>query len=222
MSEIKQNTQSKFLRTLATVLSYILHPLFMPVYISVAIYSLAPVSFGNVSHSQFHQWLGIIALSTIVFPMIAILLMKALGFIKSMMMEDMRDRIIPLMATMIFYFWVSHVFNSVGQQGDKNIAVPLILKVLLLGSFWDVIVIFMCNIFFKISMHATAAGSVIGIFILLMLITHMFMPVPFLIVLLIAAVMGIIRKILSAHTMPEIWLGYILGILVMLGAYWYM
>jgi hypothetical protein len=222
LTSTAQIPQPKFLRTVATALSYILHPIFIPVYVSLALYMLAPLSFAGVSRGQFYQWLGVIVVSMVFFPLLSILLMKALGFIKSILMPDTKDRIIPLMATMIFYFWASHAFNSFGEQGDKHVVAPLILKVLMLGSFWGVIAIFMCNIFFKISMHSAAAGSMVGIFIVLMLSSPVNMAVPFFIVLAIAGLMGTVRLILYTHTMAEIVIGYILGILVMLGAYWYM
>ena len=41
---------------------------------------------------------------------------------------------------MIYYFWVSHVFNSM-----PGVVVPLVLKVLLLGNFWGIIVLFIIN-----------------------------------------------------------------------------
>jgi hypothetical protein len=77
--------------------------------------------------------------------------MKPLGFISSYKMPTARERTIPLMATMIFYFWISHVFNNMAG------AVPQVLKVLLLGNFWGIIVVFIVNIFTRVSMHTSAA-----------------------------------------------------------------
>ncbi len=221
MSEVKQVAQPKFLRVVATILSYILHPVFMPLYMTLVLYWLAPVSFVGVSTHQYGWWLIQIAQWTLFYPLLVVVLLKALGFIKSVLMHDPKDRIVPLMAAMVFYFWGFHVFNSINTLPNNHVVIPLILKVLLLGSFWGVIAIFMLNIFFKVSMHATAAGSMIGILIVLMLTSPVNMVVPFFIALLIAGLMGTIRMVLGAHRIGEIWAGYILGLLVMLGAYWY-
>jgi len=221
MSEVKQVTQPKFLRVVATILSYILHPIFMPLYMLLALHWLAPVSFTGVPNKEYHRWIATVVLLTIFFPLLSLLLMKALGFVKSILMHDPKDRIIPLIATMIFYFWASHTFNSMETLPNYHIVVPIILKVLMLGAFWGVIVIFMLNIFFKVSMHTTAAGSMIGILIVLMLTSPVNMLIPFFIVLVIAGLMGTARMVLGAHKPGEIWAGYVLGLLVMLGAYWF-
>jgi len=217
MTEAKKNIgseQPKTLRVIANILSYILHPVFMPTVMTFVLYKLAPVSFAGVTFEQFKMWMISVGVTTLFFPLFTILLLKGLGFAKSFHMETTRERIVPLMATMVFYFWASHVFN--------NITSPLILKVLLLGSFWGIIVLFMINIFVKVSLHTAAAGGMIGILLVLMMTSPVNMVLPFFVALIIAGLMGTIRLILKAHTPAEVWLGYIVGILVQLGAYWYM
>jgi hypothetical protein len=211
---VQVSQQPKALRAVAMVLSYILHPVFMPVVMTFVLYKLSPVSFAGVTRGQLNMWLLSIGITTLFFPLFTVLLMKGLGFAKSFHMETTRERIVPLMATMIFYFWASHVFN--------NITSPLIIKVLLLGCFWGTIVLFMINIFVKISLHTTAAGGMIGILIVLMMISPVNMMIPFFASLFIAGIMGTMRLILGAHTPAEVWLGYIVGILEQLGAYLFM
>jgi len=214
MTETKQTQQPKALQVLASILSYILHPVFMPLVMTLVLYELSPVSFAGVTVSQLKMWLLSIGITTLFFPLFTLLLMKGLGFAKNFHMETTRERIIPLIATMIFYFWASHVFNSIPS--------PLIIKVLLLGSFWGIIVLFMINIFVKISLHTAAAGGMIGVLLVLMMISPVNIILPFFLALFIAGIMGTIRLILRAHTPAEIWLGYIVGILVQLGAYLYL
>jgi hypothetical protein len=156
-------------------------------------------------------WMGVIALNTIFFPLIATILLRRLGFIKSMHMEDPKDRIIPLIATMTFYFWAYQVF--------KNFDAPFLLRVLLLGSFWGVIAVFMVNIFFKVSMHTAGIGGAVGILLLMLLLTGPQTMIPFIVILLIAGFVGVARMVLNAHIALEIWLGYFLGIVSQLAAY---
>jgi hypothetical protein len=58
--------------------------------------------------------------------------------------------------------------------------------------------------------------------IVLMIVTPVSMTVPLIAGILIAGASGTARMLLGAHTQFEIWVGYILGILVMLAAYWYL
>jgi hypothetical protein len=216
VSEIQEERRehSAILRILAWIVSYAFHPVFMPTVMTIALYKLAPASFAGINTANFGKILLPIIINTLFFPLVATMLIKATGFIESIHMKTSKDRIIPLLASMIFYFWAYNVF--------KNIAAPHILKVLLLGCFWGVIAVFMVNIFMKISMHTAAAGSMIGILLVLMFTSSMNMVLPFFAALVIAGLIGTARMILGAHYKAEIWLGYIIGILVQVAAYLYL
>lgn len=222
MSEEQQvhNTEKKsplFLRVPAQIISYVCHPVFFPLVMAMAIYKLSPVTFIGVPPKQIALWFASIGITAVFFPLFSIALMKPLGFISSFHMPTAKERTIPLMSTMIFYFWVSHVFNSM-----PGTPVPLVLKVLLLGNFWGVIVIFIINIFTKISMHTSTAGAMIGIMLVLMMTSPVDMTVPLLVSIVIAGVIGTARMLLKAHMPGDIWVGYIIGLLVQLGAYVYL
>ncbi len=209
--------QPKSLIILAKIISYVFHPVFMPCVMSFFLYVLTRTSFSGINDRQLMMWLLSIFIATVFFPLFTIGLMKPLGFIGSFQMPTARDRTIPLMATMIFYFWISHVFQSI-----NNINVPIELKVLLLGNFWGLVVLFIINIFTKISMHTTAAGGMIGIIIVLMINSNVNMITPLFITIVLAGIIGSARLVLGAHQKGDVWLGYIIGILVQLSAYMYL
>lgn len=207
-------TRSRFLRGIAMFISYIFHPALMPMVMTLTLYKLAAVGFAGVPMKQFGIWVGVVAQMTLLYPVLIVFLLKGVGFIRSIHLEDAKERIIPLLLTMIFYFWAYLVF--------KNIDAPFLLKVLMLGNFWGIIVLFMVSIFFKISMHTMAAGGMLGLVIVLMMISPINMAIPLFIALFIAGLVGTARLVLNAHKSNEIWLGYVLGILVQLAAYFYL
>lgn len=189
----------------------------MPLIMAYALTMLTPVSFAGLTPLNQGKLLINIAINTVMFPLISILLMKPLGFISSFQMPTAKERTIPLMVTMIFYFWISHVFNTMTE-----ISVPFILKVLMLGNFWGIIVVFIINIFTKVSMHTSAAGSMLGIIIVLMISSPVNMVAPFFVAMVIAGIIGTARLMLNAHQRGDVWLGYIIGIIVQVGAYIYL
>ncbi|RYD58389.1 MAG: hypothetical protein EOP56_05600 [Sphingobacteriales bacterium] len=207
-------TRSKFSRAVATIISYIFHPALMPTMMTLALYKLAAVGFAGVPLAQLGKWVAIVVQMTLLYPVFIVFLLKGIGFVRSIHLEDAKERIIPLLLTMIFYFWAYLVF--------KNIDAPFLLKVLMLGNFWGIIVLFMVSIFYKISMHSMAAGGMLGLVVVLMVISPVNMAIPLFVALIIAGLMGTARLILNAHKSNEIWLGYILGILVMIAAYFYL
>lgn len=205
---------SKRLRLPAKIISYLFHPTFMPTIMSVVIIYLCRNQFAAVDRAARVQWVGNIALNTIFFPIVLVLLLKALNFISSIQLHDRKERIIPLIGTMVFYFWAAHTISE--------IAAPLVLRVLMLGAFWGIILLFLVNIFTKISMHTTAAGGAIGVLIVLMMISSINVSLPFLLVLFFAGVVGTARLVLQAHRPVELWLGYGVGLIVQLAAYMYL
>lgn len=214
MIQQKPGTQNVVLRAFANIISYVFHPVFMPTMVAMMLFVLAPASFAGFTPEAIGMHIVQIIVLTAFFPLVFIGLLKALGFMQSIHMRDAKDRIIPLMGTMVFYFWSYHVFS--------NIESPFILKVLLLGSFWGVIVLFLVNIFFKASMHTMAAGGVLGLIIVLMILSPVSMIVPLFTTIIIAGLIGTARLLLGVHYQVEIWVGYILGIIVQLCAFWYL
>jgi hypothetical protein len=207
--------KSPALRGMAHVVSFVFHPVFMPVVMAMLIYQISPAGFAGMSAKQLGLAFISIAVSTVLFPLFSILLMKPLGFISSYKMPSARERTIPLMATMIFYFWISHVFNNMAG------AVPQVLKVLLLGNFWGIIVVFIVNIFTRVSMHTSAAGGMLGILFVLLITGSANMILPLFIALVVSGLIGTSRLILGAHQRGDVWLGYIIGIVVQIAAYIY-
>lgn len=208
-----RGTQSKPVRVLATIASYILHPVFLPIIMSWVILTISPASFAQYDKKGLTMLFLQIAITTIAFPVLVVVLLKALGFVNSILLRNQKERIIPLLATMMCYWWVSHVF--------KNIEAPVNMQILMRGAYWSIIVLFVCSIFFKISMHTMAAGGMLGMLIVLTIMSPVQMTIPLFLGILIAGISGTARLLLGAHTQFEIWTGYILGILTMLAAYWY-
>lgn len=206
---------SPAIRVFANIISVICHPIFMPLIMAFVIYKVAPAGFAGLQAKQVMLLFISIGLTAVFFPLFAVLLMKGLGFVKSFTLADQRERIIMLIACMFFYFWISHVMNN--MQG----AIPQSLKVLFLGNFWGIILIFMASIFTRVSMHTAAAGGVLGMLAVLHLSTEVNVLVPFFVAVVVAGLVGTARLLLGAHKRGDVWLGYIIGIICQLGAYLY-
>lgn len=208
-------TQSKqLMRPIATIISVLLHPIFMPLMGCLLLYYVMPELFVAVKPKILNGWLGMIVINTIMFPLILMLLLKGLGFIKSIYLKEVKERVIPLIGIMVFYFWPYLV--------AKNVHGPALAQVFLLGNFWGIVLVFLMTIFFKISMHTAAMGSLLGLLCVMMLSVSSLFVVPLL--LLITATLLVVwaRKSLAAHTNKELFLGCVVGVLAQLAAYWYL
>jgi len=217
----------------AKIISFVLHPVFLPVISFLLLYHTGPENFVTKNPRVLTQWFGMIVINTILFPLVLILLLKGLGFIKSIYMNEQRDRVIPLIGIMVFYFWAYLVAKN-GALVTKayhmgffwtdlvNLKLNLLLgRAYLLGFFWGIIVIFLISIFFKISMHTSGAGSFLAVVLILMIATKSLLLLPLLAALAAGALVIWARYALQAHTRAELWSGYILGFVVQMAAYLY-
>ena len=178
------------------------------------LYKAAPQYFLTGS-AEFRRWIWILVLSTILFPFLVIGLLKVFGLISNARMHNAKDRILPLVSTLLFYVWAYYFFS-------REVVAPLLLRVLLLGSCLAIIIIFFINIYYKVSVHTTAAAIMPGILIMLLANDQPSVIILFLIAVAAAVIVGMIRWLLGAHTPGQIILGYIIGISMQVTAYFFL
>ena len=98
--------QSIIIRLIAKVISYIFHPLFVPVYIAWFLITVQPYLFASFTPAE--KLLTIIRFFIMYsfFPLVTVLLAKALGFLDSIYLKTQKERIIPYIACGVYYFWM--------------------------------------------------------------------------------------------------------------------
>lgn len=190
----------------AIVVSWIFHPLLIPLYASYFLLFIHPSYFSGFSEQSKKQVLLIAALNGVMFPIISTLLLKALGFIDSFFMKSRRDRIIPYIICNIFFFWTYTVFH-------KQEMYPSILSSFWLGIFLACSAALMANIYFKISMHTIGVGGITGLFLFIALQHSMLMTWPFAFVILVSGAVATARLMISDHSEKEIYSGFLVGLL---------
>jgi len=192
--------------------SYLFHPLFVPVYVVGFLLYIHPSVFTGFSDENRFRTLVIVILNLVFFPLISVLLLRAVGFVESIYLKTQKDRIIPYIASGIFFFWTYTVFK---QQS----VYPLLLVIFVFGIFLASSAALIANIYLKVSMHAIGMGGWLGFFLVLMLINSMLMSLPIAVVLLLTGLVCTSRLMSRSHTTSEIYLGLVIGILTQYVAY---
>jgi hypothetical protein len=198
--------QLTLVKLFAHFFSYIFHPLFIPLYVVWFIVFIHPSYLSGFNHGQKIWLILIVALNAVFFPLISVLLLKGVGFIQSVFMHTQKDRIIPYIASTIFFFWTYNVFRQQPQY-------PAILPSFFFGVLLTASAALLANIYFKISMHAMGAGGMVGLFLVIMVYNTMLMTWPLCVALLVAGIVCTARLLISNHTVKEIYWGLFLGIL---------
>ncbi len=204
--------QHIILRVIAQVFSVVFHPLFIPFYVIGFLIYWHPSYFSGFSAFAKFEIMRSVLVNTIIFPAFALLVMKGLGFIKSVMLHTQQDRIGPYLANMIFYFWMARVLFNYQPE------ITPVLASFMTGVFLTTAIALIANIFNKISMHAIGCGGMLGIFIIVMNSNTMWMAWPLAAAILISGIVCTSRLIVSNHTQKEIYTGLLVGLVCQFGA----
>jgi nitrate reductase NapE component len=208
---IQNPSQPKALKFIAQIISYIFHPIFIPLYVIGFLVFVHPDYFIGISERGKWQTMVIATINLTIFPLIAVGLLKALGFIDSIFLHTQKDRIIPYMACGIFFFWAYTIFKK--QPIYHPIMPSFVFGVFLASSAG-----LMANIYFKISMHALGVGGLLGIMGLMLFKHTTLLTWPVAAATLIAGLVCTARFIVSNHTQNDIYLGVLFGILCQVAA----
>ena len=197
----------------AKFISYFFHPLFIPLYITYFIIQIRYYQLAGINDWVNLRILLQVFVNCTFLPLASILLLRALNFIDSVFLKTQRDRIIPYIICMIFYFWNWYVFKNNHEIKDLVSVSMAIFNASVFG--------FLVNISMKVSMHAIAVG-VMATFISLLAFTDSSSFSLYLsIAVLIAGIVCTSRLIVSDHSQKEIYYGFLIGILSQLAAHYF-
>ncbi len=196
-------------RIVAKIISYIFHPLFIPVYLSWLIVKTQSYLFGAFTEWEKTIFIARFAVIYIMFPLVSVLLMKALGFISSIHLKKQRDRIIPYVVCMIYYWWMWYVLHNQPEYPKLYVVLSLAIFLASIGGL-------MANMNMKVSMHAIAAGVMAAFVMLLGFSQDIDFGIYIAISILVTGIICTSRLIDSDHTTKEIYWGLFIGIVSIL------
>jgi hypothetical protein len=150
------------LRVIGNIVSVLFHPLFIPLYVTAFLLYWHPTYFAGFNGQQKIRIMATIAVNLFLLPAVTVFLLWRLKFSNSIQLKTQKERIIPYAATMFFSFWAWNVFRNLSFS-------PETYNDFLLGVFITVIIGWMANIWFKISMHALGVGGMLFFVILVAL-----------------------------------------------------
>lgn len=197
----------------ARMISWVFHPVFIPVYVSAFLLFVHPYLFSGYPNTFKWQRLATVFINLTFIPGFAVFLMWRLKLIESMQLRTAKERIIPYAAAIIFYFWCWYVMS---RQQDNPPAFVDFLQ----GSFFSVCGAWIININSKISMHTTAASAML-VFMVLFSFSDPFFSFLYLVFsILIMGMVVTARNLVSNHSTLEIVQGILTGAAGMLMAWW--
>ncbi len=201
------------IRFAANILSYVFHPLFVPVYIICFLIAIQPQFFAAFTTPEKIITIVRFVVMYSFFPLVTVLLAKGLGFLQSIYLKTQKDRIIPYIACGIYYFWMWYVLRN---QPEFSREIVILSMAIWIASSLGLL----ANIYMKVSMHAISMGVMVSFIMLLALAQGSGFGIYISIALLITGLVCTARLIVSDHSQKEIYGGLFIGILSQLIANW--
>lgn len=195
-------TQNALQKTIAHIISVVLHPLWMPLYAALLVLCI-PYVRAEMWPWQIAQLLGSIVLLTIVLPMVVVGVLLRRRHITQLSMPDRHERTVPYIVAITAYTLLCYLFKQWHMPSYITLtAVGMTLAVSALG---------LINLRWKISAHLCGIGAVCGAtFAMLWMMYSGNIALLALFVLLSGAVAWA-RLVLEAHTPAQVFAGFAVG-----------
>lgn len=193
------------LNNISRIFSYVFQPLIMPTLVFLVMMYYYPLVHLEEQYKYFVLLVSI--LFTFVFPALILLGMFKFGLIGTIDIDRRKERIVPYLITIFFYGIMTYVMIS------KEVHVSYVIAAL--SMITSILISWIITFFWKISAHLVAMGGLVGL--MLRLVTNFYSPelvVWFIVALLLTGILMMSRVYLKAHTLAQVYLGFVLGGLI--------
>jgi hypothetical protein len=186
----------------AKITSVIFHPLFMPVYGMIIIF-LPSAPYGYMPLGVKRLLVLIVAVNNVLLPLALLPVLRKMNLISSWTLDIRTERNLPLIITTVLYATTSYMV--------LRFPIPFFLKSFIFSVAIISLVITLINFKWMISVHASGAGALISI--ILILCFRMYAPLEgYLILSVIAAGLVLSARLrLNVHDPRQVWYGFFTG-----------
>jgi len=192
------------MKFLAQSISFIFHPLFIPIYLVLLLFSLPVIPVLRLTPIFEYVLIGLITINNILLPIASFYMLKRQGRIESLHMKTANERQMPYIFILFFYIITAFMLWR------TNYLDPIILFIPMAAAL-TVLSIIPLNRYLKISAHLASAGSTIAYLFILHFYLNYNLLIPITIAIFIAGTMGSSRLYLKAHTNKEVYFGFFVG-----------
>ena len=187
---------------LAQTVSVLFHPLLVPVYGLMIIFS-TPSLYGYLPLQVKRVVTFIVITDNLIIPLMLIVYFRFRNMISGWTIESRSERVIPLITISFFYIFTVYLIYK--------FHIPFFIKSFIICSAALAVTVTIINFWFKISVHSVGAGAMTAL--IMILSVRMQAPLTWLMIIIIL-VSGLVmssRLWLKAHSPSEIWTGFLLG-----------
>lgn len=197
------------MKRISQFISVLFHPMFMPLYATVLLLNSGSY-LGDILPSGLKQFLyAIVFVTTWLLPASITWLLWQKGWIDSPEMNDRNERHIPFILTTVCY--------SGGIYLLLQLPVSRLFALSLTGGAMAVLLAFIINLRWKISIHMIGIGGLMGLFFGYGTWFHLDVMTALIAMAVAAGLVGTARLLRGAHTAPQVYAGFLAGFILEAG-----
>jgi hypothetical protein len=187
----------------AKVISVLFHPLFMPLYGLIIIFS-APTLFWYLPFKVKKTLLIIILVNNVVIPVSLLPFFRYRNIISSFVMEERNERVVPLLIISLLYSVTSFVMF--------RLQIPLFLKTYFYSISFVAVLVLLITLWYKVSIHSVSAGAMIGTILALSLKMSISLNWFLIPAIIIGGIILSARLKLNSHNSLQVYFGFMTGL----------
>jgi hypothetical protein len=189
------------------ILSVIFHPLFVPFYMLMILLNVNTFFAMMIPVKIKLLFAGLVFLTTILLPLLIVLLFYRMKVVKSFYLESREERIYPLLAVAVLYYLTYYML--------KSFPVSFIFSYYMLGSAFLTILAMIISFYRKISLHMIGIGGMVGLLMGLSLSLGLDLTWFVISAIILGGFLGFARIQSNSHKPSEIYSGFLVGAGVM-------
>lgn len=191
-------------KLIARIVSVLLHPLIMPVYGLLVIFQTNGDVMLQIPFQAKRVLLAVVAINTLVLPILVLPVFRKMNIIKSLQMESHRERILPILFTLIPYIFSFYFLMRLPILSE--------ISLFMLGATLAVLAALVISIWWKISIHMIGIGGLVGL-TLALTYNIQYSELPYLILsIMLSGIVAWARLHLNMHSPSQVYAGFGIGV----------
>jgi hypothetical protein len=200
------------LRVFAKIIAVILHPMLMPLYATWLLFNTGSY-LGFAISPVLQKFIYIVVfISTSLLPSLSVAMMWKQGWVASLEMPERKERHLPFLVTLACF--ASGIFLLL------KLPIPRIFGFIVGGGLLAILLAFLINLRWKISIHMMGIGGLMGLMYGYAKLFHVNMMPTLIVIAILCGLLGTARLLRNAHTPSQVYVGFLFGFFLEFGYIW--
>lgn len=198
--------ENEFFCRLAKVVSIVFHPVFMPLYGLLIIFS-APTLLSFIPFKIKELTFLVVAINNIILPLSIVLVLYSRGIIKSVYAHEKNERTLLISITLVLYLITTMLM--------LKMPVPNLIKVYFVSTTFITLITIVINLFWRLSLHSVAVGGLLTIVCFMAYLFEVSVIIYMAGMVFLSGLVMFARLYNDDHEAGEVWTGFFVGIVSM-------